>query len=153
MNAKHKILYIIAYIFKEIVLFSIGGFIYVLIEYFWRGYSHPTMFIVGGLCFAIIGLLNELFTESMSLLTQSIIGSVIVTIIELISGYIINIRLGLNVWDYSELPLNIMGQVCLPFALLWVILSAVSVVVDDLCREHIFREPHVTYHIFPRKNK
>lgn len=149
----NKICNVLAYLVKEDILFIIGGYVYVLIECLWRGYSHPTMFIVGGLCFVLIGILNEIFTESMSLLTQGIIGSAIVTTIELISGYIINIQLGLDVWDYSDLPLNILGQVCLPYSFLWIVLSIIAVVVDDFCRECIFGEPRVQYHLFPKRTK
>lgn len=46
---------------KEAVLALIGGSIYVFIELVWRGYSHISMFILGGVCFVIIGLINELF--------------------------------------------------------------------------------------------
>ena len=148
-----KICFIIANIIKEWMLFAIGGVVYVLIECLWRGYSHPTMFIVGGLCFVIVGLLNELFTEEMSLLFQSLIGSIIITIVEFISGYILNIRLGLHVWDYSDMPLNVMGQICLPFFLLWIVMAGIAVVVDDIFREAIFSEPHVTYHLFPKMKK
>lgn len=150
-----KICFIIANIIKELMLFTFGGAVYVLIECLWRGYSHPTMFIVGGICFVIVGLLNEMFTEEMSLLTQSVIGSIIITIVEFISGYILNIKLGMNVWNYSNMPLNVMGQICLPFFLLWIIIAGFAVVVDDIFREVIFSEPHVTYHLFPKikKNK
>ena len=37
---------------KLLVLAVIGGAIYVGIEMLWRGHSHPSMFILGGLCFA-----------------------------------------------------------------------------------------------------
>lgn len=140
-------------IYKEGILFLIGGGIYIILECMWRGYSHKSMFIVGGICFAIVGLINEVFTEDMSLLFQAVVGSLIVTTLEFVSGYILNIKLGLDVWDYSNLPYNFMGQICLPFSLLWIIISAVAVIVDDEIREFVFDEPHVTYHLFPNKNK
>ena len=137
------------FLIKEVCLFAVGGFLYVLFEYVWRGYSHGTMFVVGGLCFIVIGLINEILTEKMSLLTQSVIGACIVTVVEFISGYIINIVLKLNVWDYSDLPFNIMGQICLPYTLLWIIVSAIAIVVDDSLRWVYFNEPKVKYSILP----
>lgn len=45
---------------KPFILFGIGGFLYYAIEILWRGYSHWTMFILGGLCFILVGFINEL---------------------------------------------------------------------------------------------
>ncbi|MCL2677869.1 MAG: hypothetical protein FWE85_02315 [Clostridiales bacterium] len=36
-----------------------GGFIYYLIELAWRGHSHPSMFVVGGICLLILGNINN----------------------------------------------------------------------------------------------
>jgi len=35
----------------------------------------------------------------------------------------VNIVLGWEVWDYSQLPLNIMGQVCLLYSGMWFFIS------------------------------
>ena len=60
----------------EAFLFLIGGALYYLIEVLWRGYSHWSMFILGGVCFMIMGLLNEYkFSWKDSLLKQSIISA------------------------------------------------------------------------------
>lgn len=48
--------------FKYLFLFLIGGAIYVIIELVCRGRSHWTMAVVGGICFVLCGLLNEIFT-------------------------------------------------------------------------------------------
>ena len=100
---------------KLLVLAVIGGAIYVGIEMLWRGHSHPSMFILGGLCFVFIGLINELFPWELGIVWQALIGGTMVTCLEFITGVIVNIWLKLGVWDYSGLPLNILGQVCLPF--------------------------------------
>ena len=99
---------------RPLILFNIGGLLYILIELLWRGYSHWTMFFVGGICFILIGLINELFTFNIPLITQMTISSVLITLIEFISGCIINIQFNLNVWDYSNMPFNILGQICIP---------------------------------------
>ena len=90
------------------------------------------MFIVGGICFLIVGSMNEVINKPMSLLLQGCVGSVIITLVEFITGCIVNLHLGWNVWDYSDMPLNILGQVCLPFMLLWVAIAILCVVVNDL---------------------
>ena len=119
----------------EVILFLIGGGIYYLLEVLWRGYSHWTMFILGGICFVIMGLLNEYkFNWNDSLIKQSIISACIITVFEFITGCIVNLWLGWNVWDYSELPCNLMGQICLYFFFVWILLSMFGIILDDWIR-------------------
>ena len=119
----------------EVILFFIGGAMYYLIEVLWRGYSHWTMFILGGICFVIMGLLNEYkFKWNDSLIKQSIISACIITVFEFITGCIVNLWLGWHVWDYSELPCNLLGQVCLYYFLLWIPLSMIGIILDDWIR-------------------
>ena len=134
-------------ILKQIFLYIIGGLIYLLIEILFRGHTHWTMFIVGGLCFTLIGLLNECPNLRLSLICQGILGSIIITTIEFISGIIINIILKWNVWDYSNQPLNLLGQICLPFSLAWIFLAIIAVFVDDILRYIIFKEEIPKYKI------
>ena len=121
---------------KELLIFIIFGCCYLLFEIMWRGYTHWTMFIVGGLCGFLIGLINEKNKE-MPLIKQCLISTLIVTVIEFISGCIINLWLNLGVWDYSTMPFNILGQICLPYCLLWFILSILVIKVDDWLRGKI----------------
>lgn len=132
---------------KPLILFFIGGFIYVLIEILWRGYSHISMFFVGGLCFIIIGSLNEFYTYEMSLIRQMAISSIVITVIEFISGCILNIWLKLNVWDYSSAPFNLLGQICIPYMFLWFLLSFLAIVIDDWIRYLFFNEEKPKYKI------
>lgn len=131
---------------KLLILFIIGGFIYVGIELAYRGYSHWTMFILGGLCFICIGSINNYIDKDMPIHIQAIIGAIIITCLEYICGYIVNIRLGWNVWDYSELPFNINGQICLLFSLIWILVGMLAIVVDDYLRYKLFDEPIPKYH-------
>lgn len=133
--------------FKAVFLFLCGGLLYVLFELLWRGYSHWTMFLLGGLCFFLIGAINEYIPWDMPLVKQGLVGSFgVVTPLEFITGCIVNLWLGWDVWDYSEIPLNLLGQICLPFSLLWVLISIVAVVLDDWIRYFVFGEerPHYT---------
>lgn len=122
--------------FKNLILFAFGGIAYVIIELLWRGWSHRFMFILGGLCFVLVGLINE--KRSIPLPIQMLIAAVAITSLEFIAGYIVNIKLNLNIWSYSDLPYNIMGQVCLPYALLWFALSLVCIIADDKLKEWLF---------------
>ena len=129
---------------KQFILFSIGGVSYLVIELLWRGSSHWSMFLLGGLCFFLIGIMNECCLGEVPILPEMVLGSCIITLLEFITGYIVNIKLGMNVWDYSYMPFNVMGQVCLPYMGLWFILSGVCIVVDDYLRYALFGEekPH-----------
>ena len=130
---------------KYAVLFIIGGLLYCVIELIYRSRTHWTMFIVGGICFIFCGLVNEIFDWDMLIWKQMAICAVGITTIEFISGLIINVVLHLNVWDYSNLPFNIMGQVCLAFMAIWYFLSFIAIVLDDWVRYLIFREEKPRY--------
>ena len=134
-------------IFKYVVLLIIGGAAYCGIEMLWRGYTHWTMFLVGGICFLFCGSINELFDWDMPIWKQMLICSAGITVIEFISGVIINIIFKLNVWDYSNLPFNILGQVCLLFSILWFGLSFIAILADDWLRYWLFGEekPHYRF--------
>lgn len=135
---------------KNMVLFSIGGAIYLMIEIIWRYLTdkpctHWTMFIVGGIAFLIIGSINEYFTWDIPIWIQSIIGTIAVTILELVSGCILNLWLGLHIWDYSNVPFNLLGQVCAPFIGAWLILVTIGIVIDDYLRWLIYKEEMPRY--------
>lgn len=129
---------------KAIILMAVGGMLYALFEIGFRGYTHWTMIIVGGICFYLIGLINEVIPWEMEIWKQCVIGSLVVTAVEFVSGCIINLWLGWGVWDYSDMPFNILGQVCLPFSALWVLLSALAIILDDYLRYWLYHEekPH-----------
>lgn len=119
----------------EVFLFLVGGMLYTWIEILWRGWTHWTMFLLGGGGFVVLGLLNEYkIPWHWCLLRQSVAGACIITILEFFTGYIVNIWLGWAVWDYSVLPFNILGQVCLYYFLLWIPLCMVGIVIDDWIR-------------------
>ena len=125
-------------------LFFVGATIYVVIEKLYRGYSHWTMFLLGGICFIALGLINEVLPWDMPLLLQMFIGGMIITVLEFITGCVVNLWLGWNVWDYSELPFNLWGQISLFSSIVWVGLSLVGIVLDDFIRWKWFGEdkPH-----------
>lgn len=131
---------------KYLVLFCIGGISYLLIEILYRGHTHWTMGILGGLCFLLIGLINNIFSFNLSFILQMFISAIIITILEFLSGLLLNVYLGLNIWDYSHLPFNIMGQICLPFFIIWFFLSPIAIVADDFIRWKFFHEPKPHYH-------
>lgn len=139
---------------KYLILLIIGGSIYYLLEVLWRGYSHFTMFLLGGICFILIGLINERSnTSHLPLITQQAIATLIITTLEFISGLILNLWLRLNIWDYSSLKYNFMGQICLRFSIIWFFLSLPAILLDDFIRYYLFGEdkPKYSFVAFNRK--
>ncbi|MBE5962200.1 MAG: hypothetical protein E7256_12615 [Lachnospiraceae bacterium] len=134
---------------KYLTLFLTGGVMYLLIEFISRdGHTHWSMGIVGGICFVLIGLINEVYSSDTPFWLQMLLGGLLVTLVELASGIIINLVLGLGVWDYSNHSLNFLGQVCLPFSILWCGISAFAIVVDDYIRYWFFGEDRPQYCFF-----
>ncbi len=129
------------------VLALCGGCAYFAIEMLWRGHSHWTMAVLGGICFVLIGGINELFPWEMSLLLQALIGAAVITALEFVAGCILNLWLSLEIWNYSALPLNLLGQICLPFSLLWIIASAGAIILDDWLRYWLFGEQRPKYYL------
>lgn len=108
------------------MLFSIGAVGYGLLEILWRGYTHWSMLGAGGICFVFFARIGEKF-KNMGIFVKALIGSGFVTAIEFIFGVIFNIILKKNVWDYSKLPLNIGGQVCMLYSFIWALLSMICI--------------------------
>lgn len=129
---------------KYLLLFGVGGVLYNVIEILFRGWTHWTMFLLGGTCFICLGLINELIPWRMPLWQQVLIGVGIITYLEFITGCVVNLWLGWGVWDYSGLPGNILGQICPQFMLLWLPIGLAGIVLDDWLRYWLFHEerPH-----------
>lgn len=126
-------------IWQNLIIGAAGGLLYVCVELLYRGRSHLSMFLVGGVCFWAIGMLDRA-VPGMPLLLQALTGAALITALKLGSGLIVNVRLGLHVWDYSSCPMNYMGQICLPYSLLWIPLSLTAVFADDALRRLLFQQ-------------
>lgn len=129
---------------KYTILFLVGGLGYYNIELLWRRFSHISMFLCGGLSLVLVGAINQAVRRDVSLVTQMVLGAAIITILEFVTGLIVNVWLKLNIWDYSDMPYNIYGQVCLLYSFYWFFLSGVCIFLDDWIRVKIFgeRRPH-----------
>lgn len=132
---------------KYAALAIIGGVIYGLIEFVGRGWTHWSMVLLGGICFVVIGLINEIIPWEMPFPLQMLIGGAVITILEFISGCIVNLWFGWHIWDYSGEWANIFGQICPKYSCLWVALSAVAIILDDYLRYWFFgkEKPHYKF--------
>ena len=96
-----------------------GGAGYVGLELLWRRRSHGSMFFLGGLCFLMLGKLRN--SRLLLPLPRSVVGAGMITVLELATGLLVNRQH--QVWNYCDLPFNLLGQICLPFSLLWIPLA------------------------------
>lgn len=108
----------------------IAGYIYLLIELAWRGYTHWSMLPLAAIVFICAGLLDECENPP-SFWKQVAIGTIIATFLEFIVGLILNVWMKLGIWDYSHMPGNILGQICPQFTLAWAFLMIVSIKLEN----------------------
>ena len=132
---------------KLLFLFAAGGLLYNLLELFYRGWTHWTMFFLGGVCFVCLGAINEVIPWAMPLWQQVLIGAGIITGLEFATGCIVNLWLGWGVWDYSGIPGNILGQVCPKFFGLWLLVSLAGIILDDCLRYWWWDEEQPHYNL------
>lgn len=130
------------------VLYVFGGIAYVCTELVYRGHSHSSMFVLGGICFLLIGTLNEKYPWDMPLWKQQAISAVMITVFEFFCGLIVNVWLKIGVWDYSNMPFNLMGQICLPFTIIWFFLAIPVIILDDVIRWKLFGEEKPRYKLW-----
>ena len=131
-----------------IIMFLTGGFLYCGLEILYRGYSHISMLIAGGICFLLVGVIENILGSSASIIGQMFVCGLMITTIEFTIGMIVNRHMHLNVWDYSGEQYNIKGQICLLYSNLWFLLSCPVIILHDLM-QHIllgYNMPH--YKIF-----
>ncbi len=120
---------------KSIIVFGIGSFLYGGIEIAFRGFTHWSMFIAGGLIFLILYKFFGYIGKGRILL-KCVFGSVIITTVEFLVGVCTNILLNLDVWDYSSIPYNLYGQICVLFSVGWFFISIpASILIDGIRRQ------------------
>ena len=105
---------------RNLIYFFLGGAGYVGLELLWRGRSHGSMFVAGGLCFLLLGKLQEV-KPRLPMALRCLVGAGGITCVELAVGLLAN--RDYRVWDYRHMPLNFHGQICLIYSLLWIPVS------------------------------
>lgn len=111
-------------------VFIIGAVCYGLIEIMWRGSTHWTMLLTGGICMLLLHWVNQRHFE-LDLWSKCGLGCLCITAVEFAVGWLINIKLDMMVWDYSDKFLNIMGQVCLEYTAYWYFLSIPAIMMSN----------------------
>lgn len=133
---------------KALTAFAVGGMIYGLIELAWRGHTHISMFVAGGICLLLIDLVARKYSH-VGMLIQAAVCAVMITAVEFAVGVVVNMWLGLDVWDYSGMPANILGQVCPQFTALWYFLSFPAMFLANEMRVVLFGEMPAKMQLLP----
>ena len=123
--------------------FLMGYFIYSMFEIVSRGYTHWTMALTGGTVLTLIYAVNRKY--ALSLVRSCIAGTLMILSVEFTVGVFDNIIMGWQVWDYSDVPLNVMGQICLPYAGVWFIMCIPAYYLCRAVRRR-FRSPDHAAH-------
>ena len=118
------------------ILFAIGGAAYGAIEVLWRGYTHWSMILTGGSCFAVLYKIL-IRAASCSMKVKCCIGSAVITWFEFTAGFVFNHCLRLGVWDYSDRRFNFCGQICPLYSLLWGLLTVPVVKICGMLHKRV----------------
>lgn len=130
---------------------------YFLMEVGWKTCrGHPesiswTMLVVAMLLCVPIERAGEQLSWECPLLLQAFACAALVTIVELFAGLVLNVWLGLGVWDYSHLPLNLWGQICPQFSALWFALCLVFIPMFDWLKYAVLGRERPSYRLNPLK--
>ena len=112
--------------------FWLGGTVYQTLELWWRRRTHWTMFLAGGVCAVLLEFLCNGVFFALPLPFKCILGALIITAVEFSFGCVVNLKMGMKVWDYSNLRGNLLGQVCPYFSALWCVLSLPALLLLNL---------------------
>lgn len=123
--------------FELIYTFTVGGTLYGMIELLFRRRTHWTMMITGGICFMFLYLMTS--RSNWPLIVLCLSGALFITAAELIVGCIVNLGLHWDIWDYSGVKYNILGQVCPTFTLCWFLLCFPGVWLSGIIYGHLLR--------------
>lgn len=132
---------------KSILLFLVGYCTYISIEVTYRNISYPIMGICGGLAISLLDKINDNISWNVDLCLQGLCGSALITFFELIIGEIaLHTSLLPVMWDYSNVPLNFDGVICLSFSIVWFFLSILAIFLADAINYYVLDEPQVPYY-------
>lgn len=131
-----------------LIMFLTGGFLYCGIEILYRGYSHISMLFAGGLCFILVGVIQNILGDSASIVGQMLLCGIMITGVEFLFGEVVNKYMHLNVWDYSAEQYNFKGQICLLYSNMWFLLSCPMIILHDYMEYILIGSQMPHYKIF-----
>lgn len=133
-------------ILKNVVLSVVGGLSYGIIELIYRQKTYYLMILCGAIAIILLDKINDYISWDMDILLQGCIGSLIITGMEFIIGNLYLMGIVPKMWDYSNVWLNYKGIICLPFSLIWILLSICAILLADTINYYVFHELPVPYY-------
>ena len=137
----------------SMLLWTWGGTVYFLLEVAYKTItgeperiSWTMLVLAAGLCIPVERCGEQLPWE-VPLWLQAAACAALVTAAELAAGLVLNVWLGLGVWDYSCLPGNFLGQICPQFAALWWVLCLAFIPAFDWMRWSVVGGQRPHYHV------
>lgn len=124
----------------SILLWFFGGTLYFLLEVAYKTLTgHPdrinwTMLVVALILCIPVERCGAQLPWSCPLWLQALCCAGAVTVVELLAGCVINLWLHMNVWDYSNLPFNLLGQICPQYSAIWFVLCLAFIPIFDWLR-------------------
>ncbi|MBC8528819.1 hypothetical protein H8699_05170 [Christensenellaceae bacterium NSJ-44] len=106
---------------KNLAIFGLGAMGYSLLELAWRKRTHWTMALTGGACLVALCKVNQKMGKR-KVLAKSLAGAGCITAVEFAVGCVVNKKLNMGVWDYSDKRFNLLGQICPLYTLYWFLL-------------------------------
>ena len=132
---------------EYLFIWALGGTLYYTFEMFFRGFSHWTMFVLGGIC-AVFCVWQGLVLKWREPLWIQIIRCTIFVIAgEFITGIVVNKWLRWQVWDYTDQPFQLFGQICAPFAIIFSGLCALGIIGGGYFVHLIYGEEKPDFHV------
>lgn len=132
---------------KSLTLYGAGFCAFITIEVLFRGYSYPASGVMGGFAVIMLDGINDEMSWDLDLALQALIGGAIITLMEAGVGILMLFAPGVpRMWDYSDIPFNIAGIICLPFSIAWVFLSVLAIFLADAINYYVFEETEVPHY-------
>lgn len=129
-------------------MFGLGGSLYYGIEILFRGRSHWSMFLLGGLCMVFISYQGRATNWEEPLLIQMLRCAIFITCGEFITGILVNKIFLLSVWDYSDQAYELFGQICLPYMVCFMLLGLMGILLCGYLLHWIYGEKKPAYRVF-----
>lgn len=132
---------------KSLTLYGAGFCAFITIEVLFRGYSYPVSGVMGGFAVIMLDGINDEMSWDLDLVLQALIGGILITLMEASVGIIMLCVPWIpRMWDYSDIPFNIAGIICLPFSIAWVFLSVLAIFLADAINYYVFEETEVPHY-------
>ena len=132
---------------EYLFLWTLGGTIYYAFEVVFRGFSHWSMFVLGGACMVFFAQQGLWMGWKDPLWLQVLRCVLFVTAAEFITGIIVNKWLEWNVWDYSDQIFQLFGQICAPFIILFSGLCALGIFLTGYLLHWLYGEVKPEFHV------